>query len=209
MKKRIILWMLITPLGLILLLVASWYTFCFWVNSWRNIEPPPCHESWSQEQCADLMEIDNELRNNSAIAGLTYFYEGELSPTTKWLREKKWGMIPAMLLGWRELCVPARAALHETMRSFVDENTTFEELFYFINDQIKACGYVNLDFLGNLGHSIVKDKNQRIYIEKGNTEKLSAVEAFTFEPHISLPGSIYGFKKENIYCFRCGVLKEL
>ena len=99
--------------------------------------------------------------------------------------------------------------LHETMRSFVDENTTFEELFYFINDQIKACGYVNLDFLGNLGHSIVKDKNQRIYIEKGNTEKLSAVEAFTFEPHISLPGSIYGFKKENIYCFRCGVLKEL
>ena len=117
MKKRIILWMLITPLGLILLLVASWYTFCFWVDSWRNIEPLPCHESWSQEQCADLMEIDNELRNNSAIAGLTFFYEGELSPTTKWLREKKWGMIPAMLLGRRELCVPARAALHETMRS--------------------------------------------------------------------------------------------
>ncbi len=99
--------------------------------------------------------------------------------------------------------------LHETMRSFVDENTTFEELFYFINNQIKARGYVNLDFLGNLGHSIVKDKNQRIYIEKGNTEKLSAVEAFTFEPHISLSGSIYGFKKENIYCFRCGALKEL
>lgn len=56
--------------------------------------------------------------------------------------------------------------LHATMRSFVDENTTFEELFYFINDQVKACGYVNLDFLGNLGHSIIKDKNQRIYIEK-------------------------------------------
>ena len=101
------------------------------------------------------------------------------------------------------------AYLHEAMLSFVNENTTFEELFYYINDQIKARGYVNLDFLGNLGHSIVKDKRHRIYIEKGNTEKLSVVEAFTFEPHISLPGSLYGFKKENIYGFNGGVLTEL
>lgn len=95
------------------------------------------------------------------------------------------------------------------MLGFVNENTTFEELFYYINDLIKARGYVNLDFLGNLGHSIVKDKGQRIYIEKGNTEKLSAVEAFTFEPHISLPGSVYGYKMENIYSFSSGALIEL
>ena len=101
------------------------------------------------------------------------------------------------------------AYLHEAMLGFVNENTTFEELFYYINDQIKARGYVNLDFLGNLGHSIVKDKRHRIYIEKGNTEKLSAVEAFTFEPHISLPGSLYGFKRENIYGFNGGVLTKL
>ncbi|MBQ8418863.1 MAG: M24 family metallopeptidase [Clostridia bacterium] len=101
------------------------------------------------------------------------------------------------------------AYLHEAMLGFVNEDTTFEELFYYINDQIKARGYVNLDFLGNLGHSIVKDKRQRIYIEKGNTEKLSAVEAFTFEPHISLPNSLYGFKKENIYSFNNGNLNEL
>ena len=99
--------------------------------------------------------------------------------------------------------------LHEAMCGFVDENTTFEELFYYINDQIKALGYVNLDFLGNLGHSIVKDKGQRIYIEKGNSEKLSNVDAFTFEPHISLSGSTYGFKKENIYCIDHGMLIEL
>ena len=99
--------------------------------------------------------------------------------------------------------------LHEMMRSFAFETTTFEELYVVINDQIKACGYVNLDFRGNLGHSIVKDLNRRIYVEKGNKEKLSAVDAFTFEPHISLPGSVYGFKKENIYCFQGGVLKEL
>lgn len=109
---------------------------------------------------------------------------------------------------WRD-GLKMEAYLHEAMRGFVDENTTFEELFYYINDQIKARGYVNLDFLGNLGHSIVKEKKQRIYIEKGNTEKLSAVEAFTFEPHISLLGSLYGFKKENIYGFNDGVLVEL
>ena len=109
---------------------------------------------------------------------------------------------------WRNGLI-MEAYLHEAMLSFVNENTTFEELFYYINDQIKARGYVNLDFLGNLGHSIVKDKRHRIYIEKGNTEKLSAVEAFTFEPHISLPGSLYGFKKENIYGFNGGVLTEL
>ena len=28
-----------------------------------------------------------------------------------------------------------------------------------------------LDFLGNLGHSIVKNKNDRIYTEKGNHQR--------------------------------------
>ena len=32
-------------------------------------------------------------------------------------------------------------------------------------------GVVNLDFMGNLGHSIVKDENDRVYTEKGNTKK--------------------------------------
>ena len=91
--------------------------------------------------------------------------------------------------------------LHNTMIGFVNVDTTFEELFNFINGEIKACGYINLDFLGNLGHSIVKDKKDRIYIEKGNDKKLSSVEAFTFEPHIGTGKSAYGFKKEDIYTF--------
>ena len=99
--------------------------------------------------------------------------------------------------------------LHELMRSFVCKETTFEELFYHINDRIHENGYVNLDFLGNLGHSIVKEKSQRIYIEKGNKIKLSEVEAFTFEPHISLPGGKYGYKMENIYSFVGDHLIEL
>ena len=99
--------------------------------------------------------------------------------------------------------------LHKTMRAFVNTDTTFEELFYYMNDVIKEHGFINLDFLGNLGHSVVRNKNNRVYIEKGNTIKLSEVEAFTFEPHISRPNSASGYKMENIYQFEGGKLIEL
>ena len=58
-------------------------------------------------------------------------------------------------------------------------------------------------------HSIVRRKEDRIYIEKGNTSKLGDVEFFTFELHISKRDSMFGYKKENIYYFENGVLKEL
>jgi len=109
---------------------------------------------------------------------------------------------------WREgLLMEER--LHEATKAFVRHNTTFEDLFFYINDVINANGYINLDFLGNLGHSIVREKSRRIYIEKGNKTKLSDVEAFTFEPHISLPDGKYGYKKENIYAFDSNQLIEL
>ncbi len=100
-------------------------------------------------------------------------------------------------------------ALHNELKAFATPDTSFEELYYHINELIKSKGYINLDFLGNLGHSIVKDKNERIYIEKGNTKKLSEVKYFTFEPHICTEGSMYGFKKENIYYFKDSKLLEL
>lgn len=109
---------------------------------------------------------------------------------------------------WRE-GMQMEEKLHQVMREFVTVDTTFEELYFYINEIITTDGYINLDFLGNLGHSIVKEKSDRIYTEKGNRRKLSSVEAFTFEPHISLPGSKYGYKKENIYAFSEGVLYEL
>lgn len=61
---------------------------------------------------------------------------------------------------------------------------SFEELHFTINQYIQDNGFKNLDFLKNLGHSIVKDKNKRIYIESGNAAHLSIAEMFTFEPHI-------------------------
>ena len=99
--------------------------------------------------------------------------------------------------------------LHKEMMHFVTPNTTFEELYYYMNKVIEDSGYINLDFMGNLGHSIVKQKNDRIYIEKGNKSKLDDVALFTFEPHISISGSKYGYKRENIYYFEDGRIKEL
>ena len=99
--------------------------------------------------------------------------------------------------------------LHKKMREFVTPETTFEELYYHMNKVIEDNGYINLDFMGNLGHSIVKQKNDRIYIEKGNTTCLGDVAYFTFEPHISAFGSKYGYKMENIYYFEDGKPVEL
>ena len=99
--------------------------------------------------------------------------------------------------------------LHAEMCKFATPKTTFEELYFYINHLIEEHGYKNLDFNGNLGHSIEKQKEDRIYIEKGNKRLLGDVSYFTFEPHLSVNHSKYGFKKENIYYFDDGVLKEL
>ncbi len=55
----------------------------------------------------------------------------------------------------------------------------------------------------------MRRKDDRVYIEKGNNTKLGDVGYFTFEPHISVDGSKYGFKREDIYYFDNEVLKEL
>ena len=105
--------------------------------------------------------------------------------------------------------IHAEKELHKIMKKYVTPQTTFEELYYYMNKEIEKLGYINLDFLGNLGHSIVKQKDDRIYIEIGNKTKLSDVSFFTFEPHISVPESKYGYKRENIYYFENGKLVEL
>ena len=99
--------------------------------------------------------------------------------------------------------------LHEELFRFATPQTTFEELYYHMNHVIEEKGFLNLDFMGNLGHSIVRRKSDRIYIEKGNRTQLGEVAYFTFEPHISVAGSKYGYKKENIYYFADGKLTEL
>ena len=99
--------------------------------------------------------------------------------------------------------------LHQSLIEKATADMTFEELYYYINDLIFKHGFLNLDFAGNLGYSIVQNKDDRIYIEKGNKAKLSEVKMFTFEPHISTPNSKYGYKKEYIYYFKKGKLAKL
>ena len=89
--------------------------------------------------------------------------------------------------------------LHQTLIDVGTPDMTFEELYDYMNELIVKKGFLNLDFLGNLGHSIEKNKNDRIYTEKGNQKRLSDVTMFTFEPHISIPTSRYGYKKEDIH----------
>ena len=42
--------------------------------------------------------------------------------------------------------------LYLELMDYATPNTTFEELYYHINGIIQEKGFINLDFLGNLGH---------------------------------------------------------
>ena len=97
--------------------------------------------------------------------------------------------------------IKAEKSLHQAMQSVVTPQMTMHELYLVMNAEIKNLGYENLDFKGNLGHSIEKEIDSRRYIEFENYTALGEVMLFTFEPHIRKPGSIHGFKRENIYYF--------
>ncbi len=106
--------------------------------------------------------------------------------------------------------IDAERYLHNQMIAFVRPYTSFEALFVFTNDLIQEIGYENLDFLGNVGHSIEFGGGRRRYIEPGNAEVLGNTRFFTFEPHVRAVGSAWGFKHEDIYFFdsdgRCKML---
>ncbi len=72
----------------------------------------------------------------------------------------------------------------------------FHELFDWANRHITACEIENLDFLGNVGHSIATRREDRQYIEAGNTCALQDVPFFTLEPHVRQAGGRWGFKGE-------------
>ena len=149
----------------------------------------------------DIITIDLSPQNNNIwgdYARTLIIEDGSVVDDINNIRNDEWR---AGLLMEEEL--------HKELIAFATPQTTFEDLYYHINKLITDRGFINLDFLGNLGHSIVKDKNDRIYTEKGNKALLSSVDYFTFEPHISVPNSKYGYKKENIYYFNSGKLIEL
>lgn len=100
--------------------------------------------------------------------------------------------------------------LHEAMRAFVQPHTSFHQLALWSARQLAASGFTNLDFRGNLGHSIVAHRTQRVYIEEGNHRALGDVGFFTFEPHVRAIDGSWGFKHEDIFFFDArGALEEL
>jgi len=100
--------------------------------------------------------------------------------------------------------------LHKDMPNFVNPEMTFHELFGWANQRISDAGFENLDFLGNVGHSIATSRDDRQYIERGNMRPLGDVPFFTFEPHVRERNGHWGFKHENIFFFNdLGRLEEL
>ena len=105
--------------------------------------------------------------------------------------------------------IEAENELHKQFQNFINKNTRFEEAYTKMNSLIEELGFENLDFNKNLGHSIVKHKDDRIYIKAGNKTAFKDVDLFTFEPHIKKKKGKYGFKHENIYYFENSKLKVL
>lgn len=149
----------------------------------------------------DIITVDLSPQNNNVwgdYARTIIIENGKVIENTEDIHNNEW-----------KQGVQMEQYLHKLLIENVTVNMTFEELFYYINDIISEHGFINLDFAGNLGHSIVENKDDRIYIEKGNKAKLSEVKMFTFEPHISTTDSKYGYKREDIYYFKKGKLVKL
>lgn len=96
----------------------------------------------------------------------------------------------------------AELSLHNKLLEIITPEMTYENLFFKINAEIEKLGFENLDFHGNLGHSIEMNESERYAIEMGSTCSFNEIgKPFTLEPHIRLTGSSLGFKRENIYYF--------
>ena len=95
----------------------------------------------------------------------------------------------------------AERELHGLMREIATPEISMHELYSIINQAIEMMGYENLDFRGNLGHSIENHLDDRRYIESKNETILGNCNLFTFEPHIRRANDTWGFKMENIYYF--------
>ena len=99
--------------------------------------------------------------------------------------------------------------LHNHFKNYVKVGMTFEQIYFEMNCKIQKFDYENLDFLGNVGHTIETKKENRLYFEKDNKTKLNENMLFTFEPHIRKVGKKWGFKLENIYYFSAVGVEEL
>ena len=149
----------------------------------------------------DIVTVDLSPQKNGAwgdYARTVVLEGGAVCKSWREIRREEWRAGLAM-----------QERLHEELLRFATPQTTFHQLHAHMNALINREGFVNLDFHGNLGHSICRHMDGRVYTEAGNLAPLQSATLFTFEPHIALPGSPYGYKKENVYFFEDGRLRAL
>jgi Xaa-Pro aminopeptidase len=102
------------------------------------------------------------------------------------------------------------AALHALVQAEARPDMTFKQLHSIVAREVARCGYENLDFLGNFGHSIGVDVANRSFIDANCSRRLDSTPLITFEPHIAKPGRPSAFKYEEVYRFNeAGILRQL
>ncbi|MBI3284939.1 MAG: aminopeptidase P family protein [Burkholderiales bacterium] len=100
--------------------------------------------------------------------------------------------------------------LHQEILKLLKPQTSFGQLFEWANVRIRESGFVNLDYRGNVGHSIAGSREERQFIEADNPVRLGDVPFFSFEPFVRLKGGKWGFKHEDIFFFdQTGALQLL
>ena len=100
--------------------------------------------------------------------------------------------------------------LHEMMRGFVSDKTTFNELYEKTRGILEREGYENCDYHDNYGHTIELHSSERVTIAAGVGEVISEhARPFTFEPHIKKKGDSIGYKLEDMYMFEGGRLVKI
>jgi len=151
-------------------------------------------------QSEDLVTVDL----TPAIDGFWGDFARSFAVSNGQVIEANQSEIPEIIQG-----IETEVKLHKKLRNFINEEASFEELYFKMNSLIEEFGFENLDINKNLGHSIVKHKDDRIYIEAGNKTKFKNVDLFTFEPHIKKKKGKYGFRHENIYFFNKEKLEVL
>jgi len=75
---------------------------------------------------------------------------------------------------------------------------TGHDVFDMMDTIISEERYENLDYLGNLGHTIVQDPAKREYIEM-NSKVILKNCLFTMEPHLCKIGNDFGIKYEDVF----------
>lgn len=96
----------------------------------------------------------------------------------------------------------AELRLQQVLTVELNPDMTYDQIYNRLMKEIEDLGFVNLDFHGNLGHSIETDEKDRICIEAGNYTTVRAHgKPITLEPHIALPDGKFGYKRENVYYF--------